>query len=108
MKKKFLVPLLLLACILACAFGFAACKVHATSITLNKTELILEVGQEETLTATISPDNATYTNIVWSVGKTGVVSVSDGKVKALSEGTTTITATVEDKSAACTVKVIKD
>lgn len=110
MKKKLLVTLLALACILACAFGFAACNnvVSATSVTLNKTELTLAVGNSETLTATILPENTTNKTAYWSSENENIATVdANGKVTAYKEGTTVITATANAASATCTVTVIK-
>ena len=82
--------------------------VLVTGVTLNKTELTLETGQSETLTATVQPENADNKNISWSSSNEAVVSVnSSGLVTALSEGEATVTVTTEDgdKTATCTVTV---
>ena len=82
--------------------------VLVTGVTLNKTELTLETGQSETLTATVQPENADNQNISWSSSNEAVVSVnSSGLVTALSEGEATVTVTTEDgdKTATCTVTV---
>ena len=78
----------------------------ATSVTLNKSELTLDKGQSETLTATIEPSDADDKVITWTSSKSGVASVdSTGKVTALSKGTTVITATAGKKTATCNVTV---
>lgn len=80
--------------------------VAVTSVSLNKTSLTLEIGGSYTLIATVSPSNATDKSVTWSSTNPSVASVSDGKVTAKSEGTTTITATVHNgKSTSCTVTV---
>lgn len=78
-----------------------------TNITLDKTELSLSIGDSETLTATIEPNNATNKNVTWSSNNEAVATVDNGKVTAVKEGTTTITVTTEDggKKATCTVTV---
>ena len=79
--------------------------VEATNISLNKTDLILLVGQEERLIATLTPDNAT-TEIVWNDDNNTVISVDqNGIVKAIAVGTANITATCGEVSANCTVTV---
>jgi len=66
--------------------------VAVTSITLNKTQLEMTVGQKETLVATIYPENATYKALNWSVMDNRIVSVSaNGELTAVSIGTTTVT-----------------
>lgn len=81
--------------------------VNVTSVSLNKTETSLFVGDNETLTATVSPDGATNKNISWESSDPTVVSVVDGELTALKAGTATITVTTEDgaKTATCAVTV---
>ena len=81
-----------------------------TDVRLSRTALTLMTGDESTLTATISPDNATNKNIIWSSNDESIASVSDGKVTAHTEGTAIITVTTEDgaKTASCTVTVTND
>ena len=80
-----------------------------TGVSLSPTTLTLDVGASSTLTATITPDNASNKSINWESGNTGVATVdTSGKVTAVAQGTTTITATAADgsgKSAECSVTV---
>lgn len=65
-------------------------------ITLNKTEGVLAVGNSVTVTATVTPDNATNTTINWTSSDEKVATVdSNGKVTAVAAGNATITATSE-------------
>ena len=81
---------------------------EATAISLNKTSLSLEVGNSETLTATISPSNATDKTITWTSSNITVATVENGKITAKAEGTAIITAkTINDKTVTCTVTVRK-
>lgn len=111
MKKGLLTMVVALICAMTCAFGLVACNngeeqtVAVESVTLNKTELTLEVGGEETLTATVAPDNATNKTVTWSSSNNTVATVANGKVTAVAAGTATITATADGKSATCTVTV---
>lgn len=79
--------------------------VKVTDVSLSKTSLSLMVGEEYTLTATVLPKDADDTNVVWSVDHPAVVSVNDGKVKALSEGEALITVKTEDGGFTATCKV---
>lgn len=65
-------------------------------ITLNKTEGILTVGNSVTVTATVTPDNATNATVNWTSSDEAVATVdSNGKVTAVAAGSATITATSE-------------
>lgn len=80
-----------------------------TKVELNKTSLTLDVGKSDTLTATITPSNATDQNVTWSSDNQNVATVdANGKVTAVAKGSTTITATAADGSgekATCSVTV---
>ena len=89
-----------------CTVTVTAKPVPVTGITLDQTEITLEIDETETLTATLTPDNATDKTVTWTVAPSGVVSVDDnGNVTALKDGTATITATANGKSATCSVTV---
>ena len=76
-----------------------------SSITLNKSSINILVGGNETLIATVLPDNATDTIVTWSSKDERVATVKDGKVTAISIGKTTISAKADNKTAECTVIV---
>ena len=80
-----------------------------TKVELNKTSLTLAVGKSDTLTATITPSNATNPNVTWSSDDESVATVENGKVTAVGTGSTNITVTTADGShtATCTVTVEK-
>jgi len=79
--------------------------VAVTGITLNKNETSIEKGATETLTAAVTPDNATDKTVTWTSSDTTVATVSGGVVTALEAGETTITATAGGFSATCIVTV---
>ena len=81
--------------------------VPVTSVSLDKTALALTVGESETLTATVTPNNATDNTVTWTTSNDKIATVENGKVTAVSEGKATITAKAGDKSAACEVTVNK-
>ena len=78
----------------------------ATSVSLNKTSLALEIGKSYTLTKTVSPSNA-VTSYTWSSSNASVATVDkNGKVTAKASGTATITVkTSNGKTATCKVTV---
>jgi len=84
-------------------------NILATGITLNKSELSLEIGNSETLIATVTPSNVTNGSVTWSSSNTSVVSVnSSGIVAANAAGSAVITASTTDGtnlSAVCSVTV---
>lgn len=86
----------------------AAKTVNVTSITLSSTTMNLEVGQTGTLTATVTPDNATDKTVTWTSSDKNVATVDkdNGTVTAVGEGTATITATAANgKKDTCKVTV---
>lgn len=70
--------------------------VAVTSVTLSQASLSLELNGEKTLTATVLPTNATEKTITWLSNNTAVASVINGKVTAISSGSATITAYVDE------------
>ena len=82
--------------------------VAVTGVSLSQSELTLNVNESVTLTATVSPENATNKNVSWSSSDETVATVdTNGVVKALKEGTATITVKTEDgeKTATCSVTI---
>ncbi len=85
--------------------------IAVTGVTLNASSGELTVGGEVTLVATVLPETASNKAVTWSSSKPAVASVNNGVVKALTEGTATITATTVDggftASYALTVKKVQ-
>ncbi len=78
------------------------------SVTLDITSTILNTGETLTLTATVKPDNATDKTVTWSSSNSSVATVdANGKVTAVAQGTAIVTAKAGDKTATCTVIVMK-
>ena len=83
-------------------------KVAAKGIALNKTELEMNAGDEETLTVSVVPDGAELAEeITWRSTDESVATVVNGTVTAVRGGTATIIATAGDFTAACVVNVSK-
>lgn len=81
--------------------------VPVTSVTLDKSSLILAVGETSVLTATVKPDNATDKTISWSSSDPSVVKVDNGKLTALKVGTAVVSVIAANFSASCSVMVNK-
>ena len=82
---------------------------NVESVTLDKTEGVLTVGNTVTVTATVIPDTATNASVTWTSSDEAIATVdSEGKITAVAPGTATITATSDsnpDASAAYVVTV---
>ena len=84
--------------------------IAVTGVSLNKTSLSLTVGESQSLSATVSPSNASDKSVSWKSSDTSVATVDgSGNVKAVKAGTATITVTTKDgsKTATCKVTVSK-
>lgn len=84
----------------------AVIPVPATGVEIAPGTLKLTIGDNSTLTATVSPEGATD-NVVWSSSDPAVATVdkTSGLVTALTIGTADITATAGDVSDICVVTV---
>ncbi len=90
-----------------CSVTVTSSTVSVTGVRLNTNSVNLTVGNTATLTATISPENATNKSVTWSTSNDEVVTVVDGVVTAVGAGTATITVTTQDGGfkAECAVTV---
>ena len=80
------------------------------SVKISKYNLTLEAGQVETLTAEVSPKDATDKTVTWVSSNENVATVSDnGEIRAVHGGTCTVTCTTNSgsKTASCAVTVIE-
>jgi uncharacterized protein YjdB len=72
-------------------------QVFVSSITVSPTTATIAMGNQQQLTATISPANASNKNMTWTSSNTNVATVSSlGMVTAVAQGTCTITVTTQD------------
>lgn len=78
-------------------------------IELSSNDCTLHEGDSINITAHLIPDNATDTLLIWSSMNPEVATVTDGLIKAISEGSTTITVAIPDTtvSTRATVNVLK-
>lgn len=86
-------------------------SIPATSISLNKSSLNLDVNETYQLVASVYPSNTTNKAVTWSTSNSAVAIVSNqGLVTPVAPGTTTINATTTDGtnlSASCQITIIK-
>ncbi|OUQ30381.1 Ig-like domain-containing protein [Massilimicrobiota sp. An134] len=72
-------------------------KIAVIGVSLDKKTLNLTEGKNETLIATVKPDNATNKNVIWESSDSNVVTVDkSGNVTAKKAGKATITVKTED------------
>ena len=82
-------------------------NVPVSGVSLSKTSASLTVGDTTSLSATVSPSNATNQNVTWTSSNSSVASVNGGVVTAKAAGTAVITVTTADGNyrATCNVTV---
>ena len=87
-------------------------EVAVTALAINKATLSLEAGKSETLTVTVTPNNASNTKVTWESSDATVATVSSlGKVTAVKVGTATITVKSQSNptvTATCAVTVTEE
>jgi uncharacterized protein YjdB len=75
-----------------------------TGVTISGCSGNLNIGQTRTLTANVSPSNATNKTVTWSSNNTAAVTVnSNGLVTAVGKGTARVTVTTNDGSKTASV-----
>ncbi len=82
--------------------------IGVSSVSLSESSLTLRVTDTRSLTAAVSPSNATDREVAWSSSGDAVSVDGDGNVVALSVGTAVVTASAGGCSASCTVEVLPD
>lgn len=83
-------------------------SIDVQDISLSKTDISLNVGETTTIYATIYPYNATYQEVSWNSSNTGVATVEDGYIKAISAGETIITVRAGSVLEICRVIVTEE
>lgn len=98
---------LFLAALFFAAISFVGCKsknnVEVESITLDKSNVQLAVGEKVTLTATVTPEGSA--EVVWSSSNPAAATVDKGVVTGIADGSALIVATAGEKKASCVVNV---
>ena len=80
--------------------------IPATSLTLNKKNIDISIGEKATILSVITPSNASAKIPFWKVSDEKIVTIDKyGEITALKEGNVTITATVDKLKATCEVTV---
>ena len=103
--RLFLLGIIVLSCSESDKENTTPTSTHVTAITLNPTSISLNKGETATITATVSPSDATNKRIIWSSSNSAVATVDGGKVSAISAGSADITATADDNGKQATCKI---
>ena len=86
-------------------YSAATTRTVVAGVSLDKTSIILGIGENYKLTSTTTPSNEN-SSVTWSSSNTSVAMVKSGMVTAKSTGVTTIKATTKNgKTASCKVTV---
>ena len=96
---------LLMISALALTFACKKPVQPVSKITLNKTEITLDKGATEIISATVSPSDATDKTITWTSSNNNVAIVNNGLVTAKGGGSALITAKAGNATATCKVTV---
>lgn len=109
--QKSIIGCLLLVLLLAVSVGVTACGKKEEepqpappqpAVTLDVTEVSLDVYETTTLQATVTNSDQT---VVWTSSDPAIATVVNGKVTGVSEGSVTVTAKIDGASATCAVTV---
>lgn len=81
--------------------------IPVSEINLSKSSLVLDRKESTTITATVSPENATDKTVAWYSADPAIATVENGVITAVSEGIVNIYATANDGTvrACCAVTV---
>ena len=93
----------------------SSCRIHVvvpvTGVTISQKEIQLFATKQETLNASVTPENATEKGLTWTSSNTRIATVDEktGVVTAVGSGSTVITCTTVDGGfkASCKVNVFK-
>lgn len=109
-KKTRIFSILSLVAVFCLSIAFTACSVSVEGITLNQETAAMKVGETLTLTATVTPEDASNPAVIWSSSDEQVLTVSDGVITAVANGTATVTAQTQDGgfTSSCAITVTTD
>lgn len=89
--------------------AFVACNSTSgdVTITMDKKEVQLAVGESVLLSVSVKPDDVMDKTIEWKTSNEKIATVENGKVTAVAEGEAIVTATTNGKSDSCKITVTK-
>lgn len=106
MRMKSVYLLGLFMCMLSACENNENLVINVTSVEVSPSTLNMTLGDKETLTVSVFPEDATDKDVLWSSSDEDVVIVSaDGVVTAVGFGEATITATADEQTGECEIIV---
>ena len=111
MKKRNKKPIQLLGLFTGLVLLSVSCTkdpVIVTAISIDKTDMIVQVSATTTLSTFLTPADATNKTVTWRSGSNSIATVADGAVTGVALGSTTITAISQSDTtvkATCSVLV---
>ena len=108
MKKKFILSAVCSLCLSLLLLGCTPGEVPVEGLKMDKSAIMLSEGESKQLNVIFTPEDASDKTLTWESEDEEVATVDNGKVKALKEGQTKVTArTVNgDFQASCRVSVV--
>lgn len=111
MRRRFIAGIafsLVLPVFFSCETKKVEQDIAVSSVSVLPETIEMEIGETKKLNATILPSNATDKSIRWTSANPSVATVSqEGDVSAVSDGTSSITASCGGKTGTCSVTVKK-
>ena len=105
MKRILLMLTLALVALAGCKKDPAPEPIAVTSVSLDKTEVGLIVGESANVKAIVKPDDAANKEVKWTVANTSIATVDEGEVTAVAVGETTLIVTTVDGGHTATIPV---
>ena len=106
MKKILLILTLALVALAGCKKETPEPEpIAVTSVSLDKTEVGLIVGESANVKAIVKPDDAANKEVKWTVANTSIATVDEGEVTAVAVGETTLIVTTVDGGHTATIPV---
>lgn len=80
-----------------------------TSVTLDKSEMKIGIGETGQLTVSVSPDSLSCKDVYWTSSDESVFSVANGTVTGISAGNglATVTTVIDSRTSSCAVQIAK-
>lgn len=102
MKNKYILCWSIFVCMILCCLSsaYAADPVFVEQIVVDQETVIVPVGKTVSIKATVEPKNATSKNLDWVSQDEAIATVSNGKIKGIACGETTVVITAKDEKAA--------
>lgn len=106
MKMKSVYLISLFMCMLSACENKENLVINVTSVEVSPSTLNMTLGDKDTLTVSVLPEDATNKDVLWSSSDEDVAIVSaDGVVTAVGFGEATITATADEQTGECEIIV---